>query len=98
MISPNNKSFNCKHLETRDDKKCYFNGKTYGNGDAIDDSSLHGSCDASCQCNGKKFNCVHIDCPEKFGPRLEVGCVRQYALDKCCSVETVCGNFDILNR
>lgn len=93
MISRRNNSFNCKHLETRDDKKCYFKGKTYGNGDTIDDSLLNGSCDASCQCQGKKFNCAHINCAEKFGPVLEVGCVRQYALDKCCSVGTVCGKF-----
>lgn len=92
------KSFDCKHLEKRDEKKCYFKNKTLSDGEAIDDSLLNGSCEGSCKCSGKKFECEHIDCPEKFGPRLEVGCVRQFANDKCCSVGTVCGNFIYLNQ
>lgn len=86
-------SFDCEPVESRDPKKCYFQGKVLDVGDAVDDSLLGGSCSGACHCVDKKFNCAQINCPENFGPRPELGCVRQYSNDKCCSTGTVCGEF-----
>lgn len=89
-------SFDCKHLEARDAKKCYFKGKTFTSGDSIDDLLLSGSCEGGCHCDDKKFICSRINCPEQFEPRPEFGCVRKYSNDKCCSTETVCGTYKYL--
>lgn len=91
-------SFDCKHLDARDAKKCYLKGKTFSSGDNVDDLLLSGSCEGACRCVDNKFICAHIDCPERFGPRPEVGCVRKYGNDKCCAVEIACGNFDSFSQ
>lgn len=95
VCSKNPNSFDCKQVEARDPKKCYFKEKIFDVGDAVDESLLSGTCEGSCHCLEKKFTCAQINCPENFGPRPEQGCVRQYANDKCCSTGTVCGKFHI---
>ena len=89
-------SFDCKHLDARDMKKCHFKGKAYSTGDKVDDLLLSGSCDEACRCEDQKFECEHINCDERFGPQLELGCVRKYSNEKCCSIGTVCGNLKFL--
>lgn len=92
VFPPTINSFDCKHLEARDMKKCYFKGKTFSHDDNVDDLLLSGSCEGACRCDVNKLICEHKNCDENFGPRPELGCVRQYAIDKCCSVGTICGN------
>lgn len=91
-------SYDCKHLETRIEKKCYFKDQMLSDGDKLDDGALKGSCIGSCTCDYKRFICVHTNCPENFGPRPEPGCTRQYSNDECCATGTICGNFyDLLS-
>jgi hypothetical protein len=87
-------SFDCQHLNSREESKCHLAGKVYKNGDKIDDSLIQPLCETSCTCSKemKKFVCEHINCAEKFESRLNESCVRQYSLDKCCSTSTICGN------
>jgi hypothetical protein len=86
-------SFECKHLDVRDSKKCYFRGKELNEGDEIDEKLLDSSCIGAAQCSENGiFTHAHIDCAEFFGPRLQPDCIRQYSKDSCCSVGSVCGN------
>ncbi|KAG5673742.1 hypothetical protein PVAND_003762 [Polypedilum vanderplanki] len=89
------KSFDCSHLSVRSySNKCFYKGKTLSESSKItNDESLQRSCinDVRCMQQGKFFF-RHETCSELFGPSLELGCIRVYARDKCCSVGTVCGD------
>lgn len=85
-------SFDCKHLDTKDESKCHFKGKYIEPGESVDKLLLKSSCIGSAFCSSAgKFVHAHLDCAEFFGPPLQPGCVRQYSPDSCCSTGTVCG-------
>lgn len=87
-------SFDCKHLDTRESNKCYYQGKVFNDRDQVDREMLGSACIGAAHCmSSGSFIHAHIDCAEFFGPPLQEGCIRQYSRDSCCSIGTVCGNF-----
>lgn len=55
---------------------------------------LRDSCIGAAHCtSGGSFIHAHIDCAEFFGPQLQPECIRQYSINSCCSVGSVCGKF-----
>ena len=65
-------SFDCKHLDAKDDTKCHFKGKEINAGDSVDDDLLKSSCIGSAYWSfAAKFVYDQSDCAEFFGPPLQ---------------------------
>lgn len=89
--------YECPSFKNLDPKKCHFEGKSYDNGVVLNTDDLHIQCRGQCSCRTNPQNnqpgrlqCPVIDCPDMFDS-IDEECIQQYALDKCCSVDKVCG-------
>ncbi|XP_048508470.1 uncharacterized protein LOC105686865 [Athalia rosae] len=82
--------FNCDHLKGRARNKCYYRGRAYEIGEALEAENTL-PCDINCVCSeGWKdiasFSCAEVDC---FG-LADPGCYLKSAHNQCCDWPQIC--------
>lgn len=85
--------YDCEELMKQDATKCHFRGKTYEQGDSMDEQAAN--CRAACRCRDGDFTCAHVECPELVFNRPEPHCVIQNSRSKCCSEKIICEKEEI---
>lgn len=78
---------------------CYYKNRILAPGEILEDFQQSDTCEAKCYCNlnrgggPSEILCTRLKCPEILSAdRKGKHCLKQYGKEKCCPLNSVCGN------